>query len=182
MIAALPVHRALMALAVVCLAPLTGCGDDARPEPVPAPLPLGVTLDGDTLSTADFRGKVLLAYLWTTWCAPCKVGFAQLDSVVALVSAEEQLAVVAVGMDSDVADLHDYLEDQDVRVTVTTGYCCVTSEDFSLRGIPAYEILDPEGRKKQRFVGYRAPDVIAAAVHAELDAAARGGGAPGRFE
>jgi cytochrome c biogenesis protein CcmG, thiol:disulfide interchange protein DsbE len=38
------------------------------------------TVDGRTLTLADFKGQVLVLYFWATWCAPCKRQLPLLDS------------------------------------------------------------------------------------------------------
>jgi cytochrome c biogenesis protein CcmG, thiol:disulfide interchange protein DsbE len=38
------------------------------------------TVDGKTLTLADFKGQVLVLYFWATWCAPCKRQLPLLDS------------------------------------------------------------------------------------------------------
>lgn len=37
-----------------------------------APVLSGPDLDGTTLSTADFPGRVLILNVWGSWCAPCR--------------------------------------------------------------------------------------------------------------
>jgi thiol-disulfide isomerase/thioredoxin len=38
----------------------------------PAPVAVLHTLDGQTLSTADMRGEVVILTFWATWCDPCR--------------------------------------------------------------------------------------------------------------
>ena len=38
------------------------------------------TVDGRTLSLADFKGQVLVLNFWATWCAPCKKELPMLDA------------------------------------------------------------------------------------------------------
>jgi thiol-disulfide isomerase/thioredoxin len=38
-----------------------------------APKPInGTTLDGDTISLSDFKGKIVVMPVWGSWCGPCR--------------------------------------------------------------------------------------------------------------
>jgi cytochrome c biogenesis protein CcmG, thiol:disulfide interchange protein DsbE len=45
-------------------------GVERRDEPLPALS--GPALEGPALSTADFRGHILVVNVWATWCDPCR--------------------------------------------------------------------------------------------------------------
>lgn len=53
---------------------------------------------GNSLSLADFRGRVVLLNLWATWCIPCVEEMPALDRLAASQPVED-FAVVAVSMD-----------------------------------------------------------------------------------
>ncbi len=63
------VRRVLILGAALVLA---GCGTDAAEAPPlsvarDAPEISGVTLDGDRLALADFRGKPVVVNVWSSW-------------------------------------------------------------------------------------------------------------------
>src|SRR5688500_4451208 len=88
-----PLRRAA-ALAAVAVFALAGCGSDgggksansdqqgyvegkgikqvAQGDRKAAPEVSGKTLDGQPVSLADFKGKVVVLNVWGSWCAPCR--------------------------------------------------------------------------------------------------------------
>jgi thiol-disulfide isomerase/thioredoxin len=59
---------------------------------------------GKTLTTADFKGKVVVLNLWATWCAPCKLEMPTLAKLQAAYVGKP-VEVVAVSIDkSEQAD------------------------------------------------------------------------------
>lgn len=40
-----------------------------------------VTLEGETISISDFKGKVVMIDFWETWCKPCIASFPTVDSL-----------------------------------------------------------------------------------------------------
>jgi peroxiredoxin len=48
----------------------------------------GATLDGESLSTADFSGDVVVLNVWASWCAPCRQEAEGLQGVFEATSAD----------------------------------------------------------------------------------------------
>ncbi len=67
---------AVLAVSVL-LAGCTAGGSDQTVTSIrsvsdPMPLLAGKDLDGQEISTTDFRGSVLVVNAWATWCTPCE--------------------------------------------------------------------------------------------------------------
>ncbi|MFE6779017.1 TlpA family protein disulfide reductase [Streptomyces sp. NPDC057702] len=106
----------LVAGALAATVALTGCGGGgssgkatftrngssvvetvAKADRKPAPDIAGAALDGDRITLADYRGKVVAINLWASWCPPCR---AETPSLVK-VAAETRDDVVFIGLNSD---------------------------------------------------------------------------------
>ncbi|MCY7434565.1 MULTISPECIES: TlpA family protein disulfide reductase [Bacillus] len=53
------------------------------------------TLDGQTASLSDYKGKKVLVNFWATWCKPCRTEMPDLDAVR---SEYDQVEVLAVNL------------------------------------------------------------------------------------
>jgi thiol-disulfide isomerase/thioredoxin len=61
------------------------------------------TLDGQTISSADWHGKVTLVNFWATWCPPCR---AEIPDLVALQDKyRDKLQVIGISEDEDGPEL-----------------------------------------------------------------------------
>ncbi|MFG2378556.1 TlpA family protein disulfide reductase [Streptomyces sp. NPDC048504] len=57
----------------------------------------GKTIDGKTLNTADYKGKVLVVNVWGSWCSPCR---AEADNLVQVAKATANKDVQFVGLNT----------------------------------------------------------------------------------
>jgi thiol-disulfide isomerase/thioredoxin len=57
----------------------------------------GKTIDGKTLDTADYKGKVLVVNVWGSWCSPCR---AEADNLVQVAKATADKDVQFVGLNT----------------------------------------------------------------------------------
>jgi thiol-disulfide isomerase/thioredoxin len=108
-------RRSVLALPALAALVLSGCTDvegtegkswidgDGRIVPIdPAdrndPVTLaGEDLDGNPLGFEDYRGKVLLATVWGSWCGPCRTEMPHLVELAGMLDAQKS-AIVGVNI------------------------------------------------------------------------------------
>ncbi len=80
-------------------------------QPVKLGRPFKITikaLDGTRVSTADWKGKVIVLDFWATWCPPCR---AALPELIKLYQADHSkgLEVLGISNDYSLSDLKNFL-------------------------------------------------------------------------
>lgn len=121
-------------------------------EPIPV---AGFTLsdlDGKPLSSADWKGKVVLLNFWATWCGPCR---AEIPDLVALQDKyRDSLVVVGISEDEGPVDaVRKFAVEYKVNYPVA-----MTTPDMEklfpgIVALPTTFILDRDGNVAQKHVG-----------------------------
>jgi thiol-disulfide isomerase/thioredoxin len=126
----------------------------AAPEPAAAPDVAFEGGKGQTLTLADFEGRLVLLNLWATWCAPCREEMPALDRLQAALGSE-RFEVVALSVDLRGHDLarRFFAENGIDRLGFyidPTARANVTLKAF---GLPTTLLISPDGREIGRMVG-----------------------------
>ena len=169
-----------LALAVVATGVLAGCGQpggEVAPAPEPVfespedltiellrePLPVGEVameaLDGRSMSTGDWRGKVALVNFWATWCGPCREEIPQLIELQR--RYPDQLQVIGVSTDEgDPADVAAFAERMGVNYPIVMATDALYREFPGVFALPTSFIVDPGGSIVQTHVGLISPNIF----------------------
>ena len=98
-----------MIIAIVQFAKGSGSGNPVA-EGRPAPAFAGTTLDGETLSLADLRGRPVVVNFWGPSCVPCRDEFPLFLAKLAEHRADD-LAIVGILMFDPPAPARDFIAD-----------------------------------------------------------------------
>jgi thiol-disulfide isomerase/thioredoxin len=117
-------------------------------------------VNGKTVRSSDFKGKVVLLDFWATWCPPCR------DEIPGFIELQEQygdqgLVVVGVSLDEGgAAVVKRFMQRFKMNYPVVMGDEKVANDFGGIRGIPTTFVLDREGRIVSRHVGFAEKEVF----------------------
>ena len=120
----------------------------------PAPAYRTVALDGDSVSLAAQRGKVVLFNIWATWCHPCRDEIPELQELHTKYRARG-LELVGVSVDADGSDdaIRAFMKDFEMTYPVWRDPDERVSTQFLVVGVPATFLIDREGVLRWRKTG-----------------------------
>lgn len=115
-------------------------GDDA-------PVVTLTTLDGKTVNTADYKGKVVLLDFWATWCAPCVGEIPRLIALHRQYGQRKDFIMISVSLDHDPAALRDFVKKRDLKWLQTHGESAQAAANaYGVQGIPAAFLINADGK------------------------------------
>lgn len=115
------------------------------------------SLDGDTVSVADFKGKVVMIDLWETWCKPCLESFPTLQKLQDEYDDDFVLLAVTPGFTDTEEDARSFAEENDYDFT----YLMDSNElhkKIGVQGIPFKLYVDADGNFIKKAMGSYGPD------------------------
>ena len=145
----------LRALLLLCCLPLSLPA--ATPgEPAP-PLVASELRSAEPVDLAALRGRVVLVDFWASWCAPC------LKSLPLYQTLREEwpradFEILAVNVDEDVADAHDFLSRVQVEFPIVHDDGRLASA-WAPPAMPSAYLIDRDGRIHSRHLGFRPGDI-----------------------
>jgi len=105
---------------------------------------------GHEKQLADFRGRVVLLNLWSSWCGPCRIEMPSLDRLAAAFAGE--LAVLPVSFDGrGWPAVDDFWGDRFAHLTPYLAKDNALTESYGALGLPFSVLIDRKGREVARL-------------------------------
>ena len=120
------------------------------PEAVPAVAMRD--LGGQSISSADWRGKVVIVNFWATWCPPCRA------EIPALVELQKKYAgrlqIIGVSQDEGSIELvKQFAAEHEMNYPIVMMTPELDKAFPGIHALPTSYVLDREGRIVQRHIG-----------------------------
>ena len=122
---------------------------------VPAPDFTLPGLDGQTVSLADYRGKVVLLNIWATWCPPCVEEMPSMEKLYQELKAES-FEILAVSMDiSGAQAVLPFMKKHKLNFPALTDTEGALKSLYQTTGVPESFVIDKDGIILEKVIGPR---------------------------
>jgi peroxiredoxin len=112
------------------------------------------TLDGQSVTLSDLRGKAVVVNLWASWCPPCR---AEMPALQAAYEADRErgLEILAVDMtyQDREQDVLRFVQDFGLNFTVALDRDGTVARQYLLRALPSTFFVGPDGVIRKVVVG-----------------------------
>jgi|GEM_PF-329276 len=126
------------------------------------------TLEGETLTSNELSGDVVVANFWATWCGPCRLEMPVLQK---LHEQYERQGVRVVGFSGDAGGIdrvRDWLDERGIEYPVGFATAGARRAFGGIGAFPTTFVIGADGVVRHRVVGYFAGPAMRAAVERAL--------------
>ena len=109
-------------------------------------------LNGQPVSLAGLRGKVVLLNFWATWCAPCQAEMPTFSKWQQQYGPQG-LQVIGISMDDDAAPVRKIVTRLKVTYPIAMGDAQLGERYGGVLGLPVTFLIDRNGVIRARFQG-----------------------------
>jgi peroxiredoxin len=104
------------------------------------------SLDGQTVSLGDFRGKPVLLNFWATWCPPCRAEMPFLQEIYEDKEwSEKGLVILTIDIGEDPSVVKEFMESYDLSFPVLLDTDQDVALEYNIRAIPTTFFIDKDG-------------------------------------
>ena len=143
---------ALLLMVILLIVCATGCSPAGSSVDSSAPDFTLQSLDGDSVSLSDFRGKPVMLNFWATWCGYCREEmpyFHQIDKE----WPDSELVVLMINVGERASMVDSFMEAYNLSLTVLLDSRRTVSEKYNIVGLPTTYFIDKDGIIREKVPG-----------------------------
>ena len=111
------------------------------------------TVDGRWFSRDSLRGKVVLIEFWASWCEPCREALPEMFRIYNEFKTS-RFVMIGVSEDESQTKFENFVAEKGILWPQDWDPKGQLADDFSDSAIPAYAVIDPDGRLRFTQRGY----------------------------
>jgi thiol-disulfide isomerase/thioredoxin len=108
-------------------------------------------LNGNSIHTDGYKGKVVLVNFWAAWCTPCAEEIPQFMELQE--KYQTKLQVIGISIDDQESELRSFYKDHKMNYPVIPGDQKTADAYGGVLGLPTTYIIDQENHVRGRQVG-----------------------------
>lgn len=110
-------------------------------------------LTGQTLSTADLKGKVLLVNFWASWCPPCREEMPSIEALYRELKDRPDFRMVTILYNDSNQNGIGYMKQNGYTFPVYEDIGGSTARKYGITGVPETYLVDKKGLMKRKIIG-----------------------------
>ncbi len=108
------------------------------------------SVDGETISLSDYRGKPVCVKFWGTWCPSCLAGLESFEELATQVNSSNEAVVLSIAApdfhgEMSSQDFIDWAHGQQLTFPILLDEGAKVNRQFNLKAYPSYLFFDKAG-------------------------------------
>ncbi len=112
-----------------------------------------LTTQTESLSLAQFRGKVVYLDFWASWCGPCRASFPWMNEMHRKY-AKDGLVIIAVNLDKVSSQRDKFLQELPADFIIAFDQQAKTADDYNISVMPTSVLISRQGLILDQHIGF----------------------------
>jgi peroxiredoxin len=110
-------------------------------------------LDGNKVTLASLRGKVIFLNIWATWCGPCREEMPSMETLFNDFRNNKDFVMLAASQDRKTEAVRPWVEKNGYHFRILLDPDNKLSDSYNVSGVPETFIIDRHGRIVAHHMG-----------------------------